>query len=291
MADATDTPIDEIAIEAVPVDREHFICAYRFIEFVSTASHTGKSMLSTFLATLLRLLGYVVVLIRIESKGARSPLADIHIDSEDFAGAARLPGGEVAVLRPMYDVLEKAAQDGAEPIVIVDWGGGLAEHRAKIYAATRFDDRLSDVGMRGLTVVVTTSLSDRMRHARELVTQTRMITPNLDVALALNYRVGTFRFVEGSDERRIFEGLQKAAKGSSVIKIPAVTGETWKTCEAAGLTMIDTIEMPLREVAKRLGGENAWLASAFQMQLAAWWKSAEREMLRALGGANEAPPR
>jgi hypothetical protein len=291
MADANDTPIDEIPIEAVPVDREHFVSNYRFIEFVSTASHTGKSMLSAFLTLLLRQLGYLVVLVRIESKAARSPFADIHIDSEDFAGAARLPGGEVAVLRPLYDSLQKAAQDGAEPIVIVDWGGGLAEHRAKIYAATRFDDRLADVGMRGLSVVTTTSLSDRMRHARELIAQTRMITPTLDVALALNHRVGRFRFVEGSDERQIFENLLKAAKGLPVIRIPPITGETWKTCEAAGLSMIDTIELSLRELAQRLGGENAWLASAFQMQVAAWWKSAEREMLRALGGANAAAPR
>jgi hypothetical protein len=240
---------------------------------------------------LLRQLGYRVVLIRIESKGARSPLADIHIASEDFADAARLPGGEVAVLRPVYDALQKAAQDREEPIVIVDWGGGLAGHRAKIFAATRFDDRLSEVGMRGLTVVVTTSLSDRMRQACELVAQTRTITPTLDVALALNFRVGRFRFVERSDERQIFDALQQAAKGLPVINIPAVTGETWKTCEAAGLSMIDTIEMPLRDVAQRLGGENAWLASAFQMQLSAWWKSAEREMLRALGGAGAAAPR
>lgn len=291
MADANDTPIDETLIEAVPVDRGHFAPAYQFIEFVSTASHTGKSMLSTFLTLLLRQLSFAVVLVRIESRAARSPFADIHIANEDFAGAARLPGGEAAVLRPLYDALQKASQDGSKPIIIVDWGGGLAEHRAKIYAATRFDDRLSDVGMRGLTVVVTTNLSDRMRQAGELIAQTRTITPNLDVALTLNHRVGRFRFVEGSDERQICENLLKAAKGLPVIRIPPITGETWKTCEAAGLSMIDTIELPLRELAQRLGGENAWLASAFQMQVAAWWRSAEREMLLALGGANAAAPR
>jgi hypothetical protein len=291
MADQ-DTPIiDEALIEAAPIDLLQFALVYRFVEFVSTASHVGKSMLSTFVALLLRQLGHKVVLIRIESKAVRGAFADIHIASEDFADAARLPGAEAAVLRPVYGTLQKAAKDDAKPIVIVDWAGGLSSYRAKIYAATRFDDRLADVGMRGLSVVVTTSLSDRMRQAAELVTQTRTITPNLDVALALNYRVGPFRFIEGSDERRIFQGLQKAAKGLSVIKIPAIAGETWKTCEAAGLTMIDTIEMPLRKLEKRLGGEDAWLASAFQMQVAAWWQSSEREMLQALGATNAAPPR
>jgi hypothetical protein len=291
MADQDMPIIDEALIEAVPIDLVNFALIYHFAEFVSTASHVGKTMLSTFVALLLRQLGHKVLLIRIESKAVRSADADIHIASEDFADAARLPGAEVAVLRPLYGALQKAAKDDAKPVVIVDWAGGLSSHRAKIYAATRFDDRLADVGMRGLTVVVTTSLSDRMRQAAELVTQTRTITPNLDVALALNYRVGPFRFIEGSDERRIFQGLQKAAKGLSVIKIPAIAGETWKTCEAAGLTMIDTVEMPLRELEKRLGGEDAWLASAFQMQVAAWWQSSEREMLRALGATNVAPPR
>lgn len=275
----------------MPIDLVQFALIYRFVEFVSTASHVGKSMLSTFVALLLRQLGHKVVLVRIESKAVGSALADIHIDSEDFAGAARLPGGEVAVLRPLYDALQKAAKDDAKPVVIVDWAGGLSAYRAKIFAATRFDDRLADVGIRGLTMVLTTSLSDRMRHAADLIAQTRTITPGLDVALILNRRVGHFRFVEGSDERQIHEDLLKAAKGSPVIKIPPITGETWKVCEAAGLSMTDTIELPLRELAQRLGGENAWLASAFQMQVAAWWQSSEREMLRALGAANAAAPR
>ena len=290
MAD-NDMPIDDATIEVVPIEVLQFALLYRFVEFTSPSSHVGKSMLSKFLAHLLRQQGIEVILIRIESKAVHSADADIHIASEDFADAARLPGAEVAVLRPVYAALQKAAKDDAKPVVIVDWAGGLSEYRAKIYAATRFDDRLADVGIRGLTVVVTTSLSDRMRQAAELVTQTRTITPNLYVALALNYRVGPFRFVEGSDERRVFQGLQTATKGLSVIKIPAIAGETWKTCEAAGLTMIEAIEMPLRELEKRLGGENAWLASAFQMQVAAWWQTAEREMMRALGAADAAAAR
>jgi hypothetical protein len=166
----------------------------------------------------------------------------------------------VAVLRPLYDALQKAAQDDTRPVVIVDWAGGLSSHRAKIFAATRFDDRLADVGMRGRTMVLTTSLSDRMRQAADLIAQTRTITPGLDVALVLNHRVGPFRFVEGSDERQIRENILKAAKGCPVINIPPITGETWKVCEAAGLSMTDTIELPLHELAQRLGGEkNAWL--------------------------------
>lgn len=281
-------PVHDAPNEAVPIEAPlaRFALFYRYNEFISTASHVGKTMLANFQALLLRQLGHKVVVVRIESKAVRSPLTDIHIASEDFADAARLPGGEAAVLRPLYEAVEKAAQDEEQPAVIVDWGGGLSAHRAKIYAATRFDDRLADVGMRGRTMVLSTSLSDRMRQAGELIEQTRTITPGLDVALVLNRRVGNFRFIEGSDERRIHDDLLKTARGCPVVPIAPIAGETWKVCEAAGLSMIDVIELPLRELAKRLGGENAWLAAAFQSHLAVWWRASEREMLRILGEAN-----
>src|SRR4051812_34294811 len=116
---------------------------YRYAEFVSTETDVGKSMLSTFTAHLLRQAGHKVILVRIESNALRSPLTDIHIASEAFADADRLPGGEAAVLRPLYDVLAEAALDEERPTVLVDWAGGLSGHRAKIFAATRFDDRLA----------------------------------------------------------------------------------------------------------------------------------------------------
>lgn len=285
-------PVHDVPNQAVPIEAPlaRFALFYRYNEFISTASHVGKTMLANFQALLLRQLGHKVVVVRIESKAVRSPLTDIHIASEDFADAARLPGGEAAVLRPLYEAVERAAQDEEQPTVIVDWGGGLSAHRAKIYAATRFDDRLADVGVRGRTMVLSTSLSDRMRQAGELIEQTRTITPGLDVALVLNRRAGNFRFIEGSDERRIYDDLLKAARGCPVVPIAPITGETWKVCEAAGLSMIDVIELPLRELANRLGGENAWLAAAFQSHLAVWWRASEREMLRVLGEAN-APAR
>src|SRR5579875_980303 len=138
-----DPPIVDNPAEAAAINLVNFALIYRFVEFFSTASHVGKSLMSTFTTLLLRQLGYKVVLVRIESKAVRSTDADIHIASEDFADAARLPGAEAAVLRPLYNALKIAANDQAKPVVIVDWAGGLSLHRAKIYAATRFDDRLS----------------------------------------------------------------------------------------------------------------------------------------------------
>jgi hypothetical protein len=88
-----------------------FVPAYRFLEFVSVASHVGKSTLADFTAQLLGQFDIPIKFIRIESKAARSRQSGdvVHIDTENFAAAARLPGAEAAVLRPVFEILEAAA--------------------------------------------------------------------------------------------------------------------------------------------------------------------------------------
>src|ERR1700722_14726360 len=175
-----------------------FVPAYRFLEFVSVASHVGKSTIADFTTQLLAQFGISVRHVRIESKAARSRYADVvQIDTENFAVAARLPGAEAAVLRPLFEIIEAAALDEARPVTVLDWGGGISALRAQIYAATQFGDQLSELGMRGLSVVTTTSLTGRMAQARELIEQTQMVVPGIDVALLLNRRTGSFTFVEG----------------------------------------------------------------------------------------------
>jgi len=268
-----------------------FVPAYRFLEFVSVASHVGKSTLADFTAQLLGQFDIPIKFIRIESKAARSRQSGdvVHIDTENFAAAARLPGAEAAVLRPVFEILEAAALNDARPVIVLDWGGGLSSLRAQIYAATQFDAQLSELGMRGLSVVTTTALSDRMAQARELIELTRDIVPGIDVALLLNRRTGNFGFVDGTEEKRVFRDLMKAAKGLPVIKVPAVAGESWQACQAAGLTMHEVIYMKPAALRQRFGSESRYLVTAFQMLVAAFWKTTESEMLRVLAGADADP--
>jgi hypothetical protein len=279
VADGAPDPINVAAEPAQPPD---------LVEYFSIGSHVGKTLFTDFTSALLRtVMGREVVVVRIESKGSRS-VGDIHVNSEDFAASARLPGGEVALLRPVFDLLESMAQKQVRPVVVIDWGGGLSEYRAKIWAATRIDKRLADFNMRGLSVVTTTSLMDRMRHATKLIEQTRLITPGLDLVLLLNRRVGGFNFIQGSEEARVFQELRKAAEGIPIITAHSVTGESWQSCEAAGLSMTEVIDADLRTLQHRLGGESSFVASAYQMQIAAWWKNTERAFLKILGAANAA---
>jgi hypothetical protein len=259
---------------------------FDLFEYFSIGSHVGKTLFANFTAELLTtVFGREVIVVRIESKGSLSA-GDIHINSEDFAASARLPGGEVALLRPVFDLLESMAQKEVRPVIVIDWGGGLSEYRAKIWAATRIDKRLADLNMRCLSVVTTTSLMDRMRHATKLIEQTRLITPGLNLVLLLNRRVGGFTFIQGSEEARVFHELRKAAEGISIIKAQSITGESWQSCEAAGLSMSEVINADLRTLQHRLGGESSFVASAYQMQVAAWWKNTERAFLNILGAAS-----
>ena len=131
-----DTTIAEPETHPAPV-ADGFLPAYRFIEFCSVASRVGKSTLADFTTQLLAQFGIPVKHVRIESKAARSRHADVvQIDTENFAAAARLPGAEAAVLRPLFEIIEAAALDEARPVIVLDCGGGISALRAQIYAAT-----------------------------------------------------------------------------------------------------------------------------------------------------------
>jgi hypothetical protein len=112
-----------------------------------------------------------------------------------------------------------------------------------------------------------------------------------NISHLLNRRTGPFTYVDGTEEKRVFQGLLKAAKNLPIIKIPAVAGESWQACQAAGLTMHEVVEMKAAALRQRFGRENRYLVSAFQMHVAAFWKAAESEMLPVLAGADADPTR
>jgi hypothetical protein len=99
------------------------------------------------------------------------------------------------------------------------------------------------------------------------------------------------KHVDGTEEKRVFQGLLKTAKNLPIIKIPAVAGESWQACQAAGLTMHEVVDMKAAALRQRFGSENRYLVSAFQMHVAAFWRAAESEMLRVLAGTDADPTR
>ncbi|WFU45996.1 hypothetical protein QA640_45295 (plasmid) [Bradyrhizobium sp. CB82] len=79
--------------------------------------------MAEFTKQLLAQFGIPIRFIRIESKAARSRQSGdvIHIDTENFAAAARLAGAEAAVLRPVFEIMEEVALDEAYPVIVIDW--------------------------------------------------------------------------------------------------------------------------------------------------------------------------
>jgi hypothetical protein len=261
----------------------HFACRYGFFECIAPGTAVGKSLTANFIAALLRSAGYKVTSVKIESRYADRRGADVLIDAEDFSQSARLPGAAAGVLRPLFSILERAK--ATDTIVVLDWGGGLASYRNEAYAAVRFDDRLAAWGVPGLTIVPTTSSVDRMKQAADVIAKSALVAPGIDRLLLLNRRLGPFVFMSGTAERKAYDDLRAMAAGVPTIEIPAVAGESLKSCDDANLSMREVLGMKVDALAGRLG-EMEPIAAAIQRHVAAWWEASEANMRSVIADAD-----
>jgi hypothetical protein len=258
---------------------------YRFIETSAPGTHVGKTFLALYICALYSLWGYRPILVTVESKKVDRK-GDVVIHTEDFAHSGTLLGGPAGVLRKFWEVLAESAND-PKAVIVMDWGGGLANYRNEIYASTGFGAQLQKMGIQGLSLILTTNESDRMKHATENLRISAQVAAELDRCLVLNEMSGPFAFAASSAQNREFIELQNAATGASTLKLRAVTGESWKYCSNANLTMRQVIDMSVEELAARLN-ENLFIATACQAQVAAWWLSAEKAIQPILMSADGA---
>jgi hypothetical protein len=179
-----------------------------------------------------------------------------------------LPGGLVGVLQPLYLKIEKAAE--THSIVIVDWAGGQAQARLEALAATQFDERLAELDLVGLAVIVSTCAIEKMDQASNNLLRTREVAPGLQRALLLNARGGAFEFIPGSAAAIAYKSLLKSAQGASIIRFPPIEGESWQECQQAGLSMPQVIKSKPAEVAAKTG-MNRFTAAACRNEIAAWY--------------------
>lgn len=263
-------------------------CVVRLPSVVDITGHgtgLGKSLLATTSALVYRQAGYEVTVVRIESKliKRREAEADIFIATENFAHAATLVGGLAGVVDPLFETF-KTIKPG-KSAVIVDWGGGQADHRSQIFVATRFGARLKAMGIAATSVIATTNAANDMAQAEELLRTSAMIAPEINRCLALNRRRGPFAFGNGSEQSRVYNRLRDEAKGARTFEVRAVGGESWKVCDEAGLSMPEVIEADLEALSARIG-QNHFIAGACQTEVAAWYSATEAELLRVLALPN-----
>lgn len=253
------------------------------IELTADATGVGKTMAAWRIRHYCDQRGIKTILVTIESRGIAATRAfrpaDVVIYTEDFRRAKELPGGLVGVLRPLSLAIERAAKTGVA--VIVDWAGGHAQDRLEALTAMRFDEILAEFHMVGLSVVVTTSATDKMRQAALNLTRTQEVVPGLQRAVLLNARGGAFNFIPGTAPAMAYKDLMNAAQGVKIIRFPAVEGESWQECEQAGLAMPAVIGAAAAQLAAKIR-QDRFTAAAIISEMTAWWKLTERDLVAVL---------
>jgi len=247
------------------------------IEFTADATGVGKTLAAWRTRYHCDLAGIATTMVRIETRGVAQRLrrGDIFIPVENFAQAAQRPGGIAGVLAPLSAAIANVAH--RRSVVIVDWAGGLAQHHVAHLVATHFDEQLTELGVTGLSFVVTTNRTEQMRQAAENLRMLAATTPGLHRGLLLNQRFGNFEFLAGSRPAAVYRDLRKAAGDCATITLPAVVGESWKTCEDAGLAMPEVVRSTPAEFAKKTG-HDLFTSAACVTEVAAFWDLSEQAL-------------
>jgi hypothetical protein len=254
------------------------------VEIGSDGTAIGKSTLANRACHLYREAGRYVTCVRIESNRRRgqdtgAADTDIFVELEEFTTAAARTGGLVGVLSPLFETILQIPRTGGA--VIVDWPGGTAAHRLEVLAATNFDATLASMGIRGMSIVMTSCSAEHMAQAERYLKGLEKVAPNLPRALGLSGRNGPFDWPEQSEQAEAFARLKTAAGNIPKLRIPLVAGRALQVCADAGLDIASALMLPFDELATRLG-VHVFAASACASELAVWWQRTGSELRKML---------
>lgn len=249
------------------------------VEIGSDGTSIGKSTLAYRAGHLYRELGRPVTCVHIESSRRRGQDAngddDIFIALEGFTTAAARTGGLVGVLSPLFEAVLQIRQTGRA--VIVDWPGGTAAHRLEVLAATNFDTILARMGIRGMSIVMTSSSAEHMGQAERYLKGLEKVVPNLPRALGLSGRNGPFDWPKQSEQAEAFARLNTVAGDIPRLTIPLVEGRALQVCSDAALDVASAMMLPSDRLASRLG-VHEFAATACASELAVWWDRTGAEL-------------
>jgi hypothetical protein len=254
--------------------RVHFQPA-DLVEVVADGTSVGKSTVANRLCHLFRATKRPVTLVRIETgrrQTGETGAADreVYIRTEEFATAASRTGGLTGVLTPLWDEISDIQKSGSA--IVVDWAGGSSAHRLDVLASTSYDTTLAALGVRGLSMVVTTSSTESMRQAGTYLSGIETVAPGLQRALVQSGRSGNFHFPVGSEQSDSLTRLHDTAGQIPIVTIPNVNGRALETCADAGLDVATAMMMAPDALAGRLGID-PFRARACASELALWWSA------------------
>jgi hypothetical protein len=261
------------------------------VEVVADGTSVGKTTLANRLCHLIRETGRPVTLVRIETgrrQTAESGAAnkEVYIRTEEFATAAIRQGGLSGVLTELWKEISDIQNSGGA--VVCDWAGGSSTHRLDVLAATSFDTTLAALGLRGLSMVVTTSSTESMRQAGAYLSGIEMVAPGLQRALVHSGRSGNFHFPVGSEQSEGLARLHEMAGQIPIVTIPNVAGRALETCADAGLDVAQAMMLDSDALARRLGID-LFRARACASELALWWRQSGNALAGIAGRADGHP--
>jgi hypothetical protein len=263
------------------------------VEVAADGTSVGKSVTANRLCHLFRERRRPVTLVRIETgrrRTAETGAADkeIYIATEEFAGSSGRTGGLSGVLAQLWNELVEVPKTGGA--VVVDWAGGSGGHRLDVIAATAFDTTLAALGVRGISLVLTTCAAESMSQAGAYLSGLATVAPALQRALVLSGRAGGFDFSNGSEQAESLVRLKAKAGKIPTVAIPFVPGRALETCADAGLDIATAIMMEADLLGRRLGVD-VFRARACATELAMWWKRSGTALIKVLEEPDALPAR
>ncbi len=248
-----------------------------FVELFADGTGQGKTLGTNRFRQHFQLAGIPTALVRIETERARQRdllPGDLFIPTEALAHAADTVAGAAGWLAPLFEILERTKAG----VVIVDWPGGQGTVRSEIFAASRFDENLQQLGFTGVSVIVTTNQDERMDQAAATLTMNKDIAPGLHQILLKNERLGKFSFAAGSPAAAAHQRLLGAPAEETLV-FPAIAGRSWQSCDNLGLSMPAVMRLNPGELAE-LTKQNRFVTSACLTEIAFWWQVTGKQLDR-----------
>jgi hypothetical protein len=146
-----------------------------------------------------------------------------------------------------------------------------------VLAATNFDTILARMGIRGMSIVMTSSSAEHMGQAERYLKGLEKVVPNLPRALGLSGRNGPFDWPKQSEQAEAFARLNTVAGDIPRLTIPLIQGRALQVCSDAALDVASAMMLPSDRLASRLG-VHEFAATACASELAVWWDRTGAEL-------------
>jgi hypothetical protein len=251
------------------------------IEFHSERGRIGKTTASNRVRDGYEDRGARVFVVRIESQNG-APAArpgDIRIYTEDLADSQNQIGGGAAVAAPLWEVMKTVARDGGA--VIIDWPAGSTKARLELLASTSLAAKATAMGLRCISVAVTTTDATVLRQCARSLEDTLEVAPEMERVVIVNEFSGgpIARIPPSSEQGQAWNELITASRGLPMVQFPLIRNRGWELFESRRIEMRQVLRTSAEDLATKLETD-PFIVEACRTAVAAWWSKTESELTK-----------